>query len=65
MTLREFVYWTLVHAMWACCFMLATALLSSVDRYEVIPTPRGTIILDKAAGYAYQRAPLPMFQTRE
>lgn len=31
------------------------------QRFEVVPTPRGTIILDKLEGHAYQEPALPMF----
>jgi len=48
-------------ALIAGAIICAGAMQGSGNRFEVIPTPRGTIILDKMQGHAYQEPPLPMF----
>lgn len=44
--------------------LLAAGFSGANGRFEIIPTPRGTIILDKLEGHAYQEQALPMFQER-
>lgn len=49
-------------ALIAGAILCASALQGASSRFEVVPTPRGTIILDKMQGHAYQEPPLPMFR---
>lgn len=49
-------------ALIAGAILAAPLFQGAYGRFEVMPTPRGTIILDKLEGHAYQEAPLPMFR---
>lgn len=49
-------------ALIAGAILCAAQLQGANDRFEVLPTPRGTIVLDKREGDAYQLPPLPMFR---
>lgn len=42
-------------------FVFGAVSFGQGQRYELIPTPRGTIVLDKVLGEAYQLPALPMF----
>jgi len=49
-------------ALIAGAILCASAMQGANARFDVVPTPRGTIILDKMQGHAYQEPALPMFQ---
>jgi hypothetical protein len=49
-------------ALIAGAILCAAGLQGANGRFEVLPTPRGTIILDKLEGHAYQEPALPMFR---
>lgn len=55
----------LAAAVLAAAIIFAAGTAAQRDRYEVLPTPRGTIVIDRSTGAVYQHAPLPMFGARE
>jgi hypothetical protein len=47
---------------WGFVALIGVQVLGDVNRFEVLPTPRGTIVIDKSTGAAYQHPALPMFK---